>query len=194
MTAAGESLRARTRRAVRSEVVEVAMALFLSRGFAETTVEDIATAAGISRRSYFRYFASKEDALAEGLAAVGGEIASALEHRPQTESPWLALRRAFDPVLRQVEAEPRAEALGALMLQHPGLMRAKNATWTQTIGRTLSSRLSGPDAGGTIEADALLASALACLHVAQEHWLRPDEPASLSTLLDRSMSSVRAFD
>jgi AcrR family transcriptional regulator len=170
------------------------MALFLSRGFAETTVEDIAKSAGISRRSYFRYFASKEAALAEGLAAVGGEIASALDDRPQTESAWLALRRAFDPVLRQVEGDPRAEALGALMLQHPGLMREKDAAWTRTIGRTLSSRLSGPDASGTIEVDALLASALACLHVAQEHWLRPDETASLDTLLDRSMAAVRSFD
>jgi AcrR family transcriptional regulator len=194
MTATGESLRARTRRAVRAEVVEAAMALFLSRGFAETTVEDIATAAGISRRSYFRYFATKEDALAEGLAAVGGEIASALADRPATESAWLALRRAFDPVLRQVETDPQARALGALMLQHPGLMREKNAAWAQAIGRTLSSRLSGPDASGSIEVDTLLASALACLHVAQEHWLRPDETASLSALLDRSMSSVRSFD
>lgn len=65
------SLRERTRRAVRAEIVDAAMTLFLENGFDATTVEDIAQAAGISRRSYFRYFSSKDEALAEALAAIG---------------------------------------------------------------------------------------------------------------------------
>lgn len=169
------------------------MELFLSRGFEVTTVEDIAQSAGISRRSYFRYFASKDEALAEGLASIGAVIAEALEARPDSENAWLALRRAFDPIVRQADTDPRAEALGRLMLQHPGLQRDKDATWARAIANTLVPRLSS-DHRNTIQVDALVASAIACLHVAQEHWLRPGERVSLGVLLDKTMKAVRSFE
>ncbi|MBZ2198502.1 TetR family transcriptional regulator [Occultella gossypii] len=193
MSTTGESLRQRTRRAVRAEIVEAAMELFLSRGFDETTVEEIAQSAGISRRSYFRYFASKDEVLAGGLASIGAAIAQSLEARPDTESAWLALRRAFDPIVRQADADPRAEALGRLMLQHPGLQREKDSTWANTIAKALALRLPS-DHRTTIQVDALVASAIACLHVAQEHWLRPGERVSLSALLDKTMKAVRPFE
>jgi TetR/AcrR family transcriptional regulator, regulator of mycofactocin system len=45
----------------RTELEHVALTLFLDRGFASTTVKDIARAAGISPRTFFRYYASKND-------------------------------------------------------------------------------------------------------------------------------------
>lgn len=193
MKTTGESLRQRTRRVVRAEIVEAAMELFLSRGFDETTVEEIAQSAGISRRSYFRYFASKDEALAEGLASIGAVITEALEARPDTENAWLALRRAFDPIIQQADTDPRAEALGRLMLQHPGLQRDKDATWASAIAKTLAPRLPS-DHRTTIQVDALVACAIACLHVAQEHWLRPGEHVSLGVLLDETMQAIRSFE
>ena len=193
MSAAGENLRERTRRAVRAEIVQAAMDLFLSHGFEETTVEEIAQTAGISRRSYFRYFASKDDALVEGLAAIGETIAKALEARPFEENAWLALRRAFDPVVHQADTDQRARALGRLMLQHPGLQRDKDATWANEIARALAPRLPS-DQSTKIHIDALVASAIACLHVAQEHWLAPGGRGSLGALLDETMQSLRPFD
>lgn len=166
------------------------MDLFLSRGFEETTVEEIAQAAGISRRSYFRYFSSKEDALVEGLAAVGETIAGALEARPAEENAWLALRRAFDPIVRQADTDQRARALGRLMLQHPGLQRDKDATWANEISRALTPRLPD-DQSSKVHVEALVASAIACLHVAQEHWLSPGGHDSLGALLDETMQALR---
>lgn len=190
MSATGESLRERTRRAVRGEIVEAAMGLFLSRGFEETTVEEIAHTAGISRRSYFRYFSSKDDALVEGLAAVGETIAGALEARPADEDAWVALRRAFDPIVHQADTDQKARALGRLMLQHPGLQRDKDAAWAHEIARALAPRLPG-DQSTTIHIDALVASAITCLHVAQEHWLAPGGHDSLGALLDETMQALR---
>ncbi len=168
------------------------MELFLDQGFEETTVEEIAQAAGISRRSYFRYFASKDDALAAGLAIVGETVAEALEARPDDETAWLALRRAFDTLVHQADTDRQAHALGRLMLQHPHLQRAKDAMWTSGIARTLGPRLPN-DQRTAIHVEAVVASAIACLHVAQEHWLKPDARDSLGALLDETMKAIRPF-
>lgn len=127
------------------------------------------------------------------LASIGAVIAAAIEALPDNENAWLALRLAFDPVVQQADTDPRAEALGRLMLEHPGLQRDKDATWASAIAKTLMPRLSS-DHRNTIQVDALVASAIACLHVAQEHWLKSAERISLGVLLDKTMKAVRPFE
>src|SRR6266508_2848864 len=52
-------VRERTRRAVRGELAQLAAGLFVEKGYDETTIDDLAAAAGMSKRTFFRYFASK---------------------------------------------------------------------------------------------------------------------------------------
>ena len=59
----GKSLQSRKRQLVQDAIYEAAIDLFTKKGFDETTVEELAEAAGISRRSFFRYFQSKDDLL-----------------------------------------------------------------------------------------------------------------------------------
>ncbi len=54
-------VRERTRRAVRDELAQLAKDLFVEKGYDETTIDDLAAAAGMSKRTFFRYFASKEE-------------------------------------------------------------------------------------------------------------------------------------
>ncbi|TCP41211.1 TetR family transcriptional regulator [Tamaricihabitans halophyticus] len=185
------SLRERTRRAVRAELIDAAMRLFLSQGFEVTTVEEIAQAAGISRRSYFRYFASKDEVFAGALASIGQAIGHTLAKRPLSESPWDALRRAFDPLLDQAGTDPNAEALGRLMLERPSLQQGKHTAWQTEIATALETRLPADATGDrSLSAQALAAAAIACLHTAQAQWLAPDEHRELATLLDMSMDAV----
>ena len=58
-------LRERKKAALRSDLVEAAMDLFLERGFHGTLVDDIADAAGISRRTFFHYFPAKQDVIVD---------------------------------------------------------------------------------------------------------------------------------
>ena len=62
-----DTLQLRKQQLVRDAIYDAAIELFAVKGFDETTVEEVAQAAGVSRRSFFRYFASKDDLLAQNV-------------------------------------------------------------------------------------------------------------------------------
>src|SRR6266481_7785735 len=80
--AAAPGLRARKRLQTCERLTRVAMALFLERGFEATTLDDIAAAADISRRSFFHYFASKEDVVFAWQEASTAALIAAVAARP----------------------------------------------------------------------------------------------------------------
>src|SRR6478735_7506224 len=90
------SLRDHARGAVRDEVMRQAWLLFSEQGFEATTVDQIAAAAGMSRRTFFRYFAGKDELVLARLVESGENVAEALRGRPADEPVWKSLRRAFD--------------------------------------------------------------------------------------------------
>jgi AcrR family transcriptional regulator len=93
---------------VRAELTMLAQDLFVAQGYDETTVDDIAAAAGMSRRTLFRYFASKEDLVLGKYEILGDRLAEALAARPHDEPIWLSLRRAFDIVVEYFADDPDA--------------------------------------------------------------------------------------
>lgn len=80
-------------------ISEVAQELFMSQGFEATTVDQIAAAAGMSRRTFFRYFESKEDVLTGRYELVADDLAETLSQSPVDEPMWDSLRRCFDSLL-----------------------------------------------------------------------------------------------
>lgn len=95
-----KSLRQRKREVVRTALSAAAEQLFLSRGFERTTVEQIARAAGVSRRTFFRYYESKEDVLVERSDRLGERLHAELASRPRAEPPLLAIRNALVPAVQ----------------------------------------------------------------------------------------------
>ena len=87
------SLRQRKRAATEQAIVDAAMTQFALRGFAATTVDDIAAAAGVARRTLFRYFPTKEDILLDPRRLDRAWILAALrERRPGEDDVALVLR------------------------------------------------------------------------------------------------------
>lgn len=76
-------------------IERTAVDLFVDRGFAEVSVDDVAQAAGISQRTFFRYFASKDDVLLGYRRRLDQRLLAALQARPAEEAPLMALRSAF---------------------------------------------------------------------------------------------------
>jgi AcrR family transcriptional regulator len=189
-------LRERTRRAVRAELMSVAMDLFLDQGFEQTTVEQIATAAGLSRRSFFRYFATKDEILGETLASTGHAIAAALSGRP-LDPVWTAVRRAFDPLLAAIANDERALPMMRMMLHNPALAgshRDKQTSWQHAIATAAQDRLRGDPHDAQLQATALAGAALACLTAAQSQWSLPENTTTLGSLLDTAMNAVHPLD
>ncbi|WP_344274701.1 TetR family transcriptional regulator [Streptomyces hebeiensis] len=189
------SLRERTRAAMRAEVSEVAFRLFAERGFDNTTVEQIAAAAGLSRTTFFRYFGTKEELVLGRVGEFGREIADALAARPAGERPWEALRRAFDVI-----AEPRPGETGApmdiirLLSDACALMTRqweKTQGWQSMLVPEISRRLGGPGPATDMRAGALVAAAISCLDAATDAWTAGGGVVSLADLTDQAMGVLR---
>ncbi len=189
-------LRERTRRAVQAEIGDVAMRLFLERGFEATTMEQVANEAGISRRSLFRYFGTKEDIVLGNLVEAGIAVKDALEARPADEPPWEALRAAFESLALDPEYSPERNLRISKMLYGTPSLRAshfeKQLRWQELLVPNIQMRLDAktgvaPDP----RAEAIVACALTCLDVAIEIWTRGDGEADPAHLFDQAVAAVR---
>lgn len=88
-------LRERKKRLAQATIEEAALRLFQERGYEQTSIQDIADAVMMSPRTFFRYFASKEEVVIGPLRAVLNDGIRFLQSRPSTESPHAALRATF---------------------------------------------------------------------------------------------------
>ncbi|MFK4148199.1 TetR family transcriptional regulator [Streptomyces sp. NPDC004065] len=87
-------LRERKKRRTRDALLHAALALFTTKGYERTTVDEIAEAVGVSQRTFFRYFGGKEDAAFAVQEMVEAHFVESLRARPAGEAPLDALRRA----------------------------------------------------------------------------------------------------
>ncbi|MEV1002977.1 TetR family transcriptional regulator [Nonomuraea sp. NPDC050202] len=88
-------LRELQRRRVHEAISTAAITLFLERGFDEVSVAEVAAAAGVSKPTLFKYFATKEDLVLHRIADHLGESARVVRERAAGERPVRALRRHF---------------------------------------------------------------------------------------------------
>jgi AcrR family transcriptional regulator len=85
------SVREQQIRDTRARIAEAALALFVSQGYAKTTIDQIAESAGVGRRTVFRHFATKEAILFDQLAVRREVALQRLRGRPRSESPLASL-------------------------------------------------------------------------------------------------------
>ena len=121
MNASGESLRDRQRAQIRADIRRAAFRLFVERGYDDVTTEEIATAAGVSPRTFFRHVPTKEEVLLAPVRYGGAAIVILLEQRPASESPDVALINAITTRIRSFH-EADCEEWREALLGAPGLL------------------------------------------------------------------------
>lgn len=119
------TLREVTRQAARERISAVAIELFAERGYDATTVEEIAAAAGISERTFFRYFATKDEAFFSRASADTQTLIDHVLGRPLGEAPWVALQSAVDRTLQELdltESNNVSQTHRAIIARSPDLL------------------------------------------------------------------------
>jgi mycofactocin system transcriptional regulator len=176
-----------------AELEQVAFELFTMNGFEQTTVEDIAAAAGIGRRTFFRYFPSKND-IPWGMFELELErMRARLKACPSDVRLMDAIRVALVDFNRVEPAQiPRHRRRMELILRVPALLAHSTlrfAAWRDVIAEFVAERTSQrPDSlAPQVIAHAILGVAVA----AYEQWL-DDVDADLSGLLDAAMRQLGA--
>jgi AcrR family transcriptional regulator len=191
-------IRERTRRLAQAELTTVAQDLFLAQGYEDTTVEQIAAAAGMSKRTFFRYFPSKDDLVIGKYDLFADRMAEALDARPANEPVWESLRRVFDITLEYVEDDhqrARNEAMDEIVRSTPQLharyLEKMQRVQELLIGR-VATRLTKHD---HIPSDpkpaAIVGAAFACMQAARQAWFASDRTEPFSSYVDDSMAALQ---
>ncbi|WP_449351956.1 TetR family transcriptional regulator [Streptomyces shaanxiensis] len=193
MTQKPAPIREQTRSVVRSLLAQTAIELFGAKGFDNTTLDEVAAAAGVSRRTLFNYFRNKEDLALSGLDEQGELIAARLAERPADEDPWTALRAAFQ-VLEEIDitAEGRLEFI-TLLFGNDSLRAGhaeKQARWQDLFAPHIEPRLPDSDQR-TLQARAIAAAAIVCMQAANEEWVRQSGQADMFDLYDTAVQAIR---
>ncbi|WP_374945362.1 TetR/AcrR family transcriptional regulator [Agreia sp.] len=187
------SVRAIGRHAVREELARIAFNQFCATGFDQVTFADLAGATGVSRSTFLRYFANKEDVVLFVFDPIGDIVVDALASVHALHDDWLALRRAFDPVLSFL-ARDADEVIAFLNLIEatPALrakFREKQFGWRPNITRELLRR-EQVSVERSIIADVRVATAMECFSTALIYWRDANGQQDLSGLLDLAFGAL----
>jgi AcrR family transcriptional regulator len=97
--------------AVRNAVEQAARRLFAEQGYEATSVRQIADAAGIGERTFYRYFDGKEGLIADEAQRWMELLASAIRHRPAQEPPFLAVQRTITTLAGEIARDRRGKPI-----------------------------------------------------------------------------------
>jgi AcrR family transcriptional regulator len=157
-----------------AELEAAALRLFGERGFDAVTVDDIAAEADVSRRTFFRYFASKEDVLLADHHVQLARLREAMAARPADEAILTALRNALLSITGDFEERRERVILrGRIMRETPSLQARSlvhQKAWEDAMQQMVADRL-GVDPVLDLRPGVVAATALAAMRVAFNNWL-----------------------
>ncbi len=197
--------RDRKARRTREALADAALRLVLERGLAAVSVEDVTDLADVSRRTFSRYFPSREDAVLDCLRADFDRINAALAARPPAETPLTAYRAAVRRWLRDDldpawHRRPGVRELFGLIAAEPTLTAAYRRICVdeeETSIRIAADRLD-LDAERDLRPAVAVGLGVAALQAAARAWVRhpgggaAGDPPDLPELLERAFEMLAA--
>ncbi|TDD90492.1 TetR family transcriptional regulator [Actinomadura rubrisoli] len=193
--------RERKKQRTREALVNAAFTLFAEKGFDATTVEEIADAVDVSSRTFFRYFASKEDVALTFQEEQTRAVMAALGERPADEPIMTALRHTVVEIARACERgelgfkPERFQCLLSMMADSPTLMAGslEHAQKKQLLLTQIIAQRMGMDPATDLHPH-VIAAAATCGFQAAADAARRHEPAfgSLSETIDKAFAILES--
>jgi AcrR family transcriptional regulator len=169
MTTPPAGRREANKQATRAALRDAAARLFAEQGYEATTVTQIARAARVGERTFYRYFDGKDDLLAEQALAWIDTLHQAIRDRPVEETPYLAVGRAMTAVAGQLAAGPAPGGAWILTdLPRPiAVLRQATPAPVRRLERSIADALQHrPGATTRLQAQLVARAAVAVLRTA----------------------------
>ena len=186
-------LRERKKERTRQDLVRSALRLFADRGFDQVTVEELAAECEVSPRTFFRYFASKEDVLFSQGDRSLVQLLETLSGEPADVSPLEALRQAVRTLAENYEEDREAVILRHRIMSATPALRTRAAErqqgWEAAVIDQL--RLSGQTNGmDELDIRLVVAAATTALRVAVTVWVGDTTDLGLEALIDTTFDRL----
>lgn len=194
MTTGPTTLWDRTRQLAAREILETALRLFTEQGYDETTMAQIAREAGVSQRTLFRYFGTKEDLLGGNEDRFRQVLIETISRQPAESGTWETLRAGIAAVLAL--HEDREQALQRFRLLHTtASLRAgwleKRLRFQEDLLPLIKARTDADARPTDPQIRAVIATAFACLDAASMAWAAGDGEGDIMDLYDECLAAVR---
>jgi AcrR family transcriptional regulator len=172
-------------------LIEAAITLFDEQGYDATTIADIAAAAGLTKRTFFRYFADKREVLFNGSLELAERWIGGIEAAPPDAGAMAAVSAGLDEVAELfADRHPFARMRSRIIVVNQELQE-RELIKLQSMAEAIKAALV---ARGVTESAAILAAqaGVTVFHVAFASWVKQDDPAAFSRLMDESLQELRS--
>jgi AcrR family transcriptional regulator len=172
-------------------LMKAALPLFAERGYEETTVAEIAEGAGLTKRTFFRYFSDKREVLFSGAEELDRLWLEAIAAAPPAATPMAVVTFGLDPVAELfVERHDFARIRAEIIEANPEL-KERELIKLQTLAGAIKEALI--ERGVSANAAILAAQAgVMVFHVAFASWVQQDDPTVFRRLIDESLEELRS--
>jgi AcrR family transcriptional regulator len=171
-------------------LIRAAITLFDAQGYDETTVADIAQTAGLTKRTFFRYFADKREVLFNGSDELTERWIDGIRAAPADAGAMAAISAGLDEVAEMfADRHPFASMRSRIIAAHPELQE-RELIKLQRLAGAITAALRERGVGDNA---AVLAaqSGVTVFHVAFAHWVQQSDPAGFRRLMDASLEDLR---
>jgi AcrR family transcriptional regulator len=168
--------------------------LFKEQGYEETTIAQIAREAGVSERTLFRYFGTKEDVLGGDQDTLGRLLKTTVQQQPAGVSAWDALRAGLIALVTNNRTQAQTLERIRLIFNTPSLRARyveKRLSWQSELLPIVQLRMGLEQDPVDPRPRALVAGAFACSDAAVETWVASSDSLDVVELYDQCVAAVR---
>ncbi|MCY6413022.1 TetR family transcriptional regulator [Acinetobacter sp. VNH17] len=193
MTVKIPNLREQQKAAIRKDLIIKGVELFLKQGFVNTTVDQIVEPLGIAKRTFFRYFSTKEDLLFAWQIEKVPELVQELNNRPSDETPYTAVCNTLASLLTRYDQNPKlALAFMALTKETSSLIGKeyeKRIIWEQGLAVALIKR-EGEKQMPPLKARIIVGTVMSAWTAALDEWFESGGQADLRPIVKKAFAMI----